>query len=93
MASLPRNPVPRPATMAFFLLLTLVLLCASCSDGHRKKKEMRITTDSLPNATIGQSYSEVLVAAGGKKPYTWSLTNGTGAVTCKRCAESSSHRG
>ena len=33
-----------------------------------------ITTSTLPNAAIGVSYSQVLQAAGGVVPYTWSAT-------------------
>jgi hypothetical protein len=35
-----------------------------------------ITTTSLPQATAGAAYSAKLAAAGGIKPYTWSLTGG-----------------
>ncbi|MGC1565097.1 MAG: putative Ig domain-containing protein [Trebonia sp.] len=35
-----------------------------------------INTASLPAATAGVSYSAKLAAAGGIKPYTWSVTNG-----------------
>ena len=38
---------------------------------------LSITTASLPAATVGQPYSEDLVAAGGTPPYAWSLTSGT----------------
>ncbi len=36
-----------------------------------------ITTSSLPNATINYSYSQVLQAANGTPPYTWTTTAGT----------------
>jgi hypothetical protein len=35
-----------------------------------------ITTTSLPTAALNHSYSNVLVAAGGQQPYTWSMTSG-----------------
>ncbi|HLK49409.1 MAG TPA: Ig domain-containing protein [Bryobacteraceae bacterium] len=35
-----------------------------------------ITTNSLPTATVGVAYSQALAAAGGKPPYSWSLTSG-----------------
>jgi len=34
---------------------------------------LTITTSSLPNATVGESYSATLEATGGTQPYTWSL--------------------
>ena len=51
-----------------------------------------ITTTSLPSGKVGTAYSATLAAAGGTKPFTWSLTTGklptglslnpsTGAVT------------
>jgi iron uptake system EfeUOB component EfeO/EfeM len=38
---------------------------------------LSITTTSLSGATTGSSYSNALVATGGKSPYTWTLTSGT----------------
>lgn len=32
-----------------------------------------VTTNSLPDGTVGQSYSAVLTASGGVTPYTWSV--------------------
>jgi large repetitive protein len=36
-----------------------------------------ITTTSLPNGTVGASYSTALAASGGTTPYTWSIASGT----------------
>jgi hypothetical protein len=36
-----------------------------------------VTTTSLPNGTIGASYSQTLQAAGGQSPYTWTLVQGS----------------
>ncbi len=36
----------------------------------------RVTTTSLPNATVGFAYSASLQATGGKSPYTWSVKAG-----------------
>ncbi len=36
-----------------------------------------ITTRSLPDGTVGESYSATLEAEGGDTPYTWSLASGT----------------
>jgi len=38
---------------------------------------LAIQTSSLPNATIGTSYSQILTASGGKTPYTWARSSGT----------------
>lgn len=35
-----------------------------------------ITTDSLPNATQGVSYSTTLAASGGQAPYAWAISTG-----------------
>jgi len=36
-----------------------------------------ITTSSLPNGTVGSSYSQSLAATGGTAPYKWAITLGT----------------
>jgi len=36
-----------------------------------------ITTSSLPNGTVGSSYSQSLAATGGTAPYKWAITSGT----------------
>lgn len=35
---------------------------------------VRITTTSLPNATVGNDYSQTLIATGGETPYIWSAS-------------------
>ena len=53
---------------------------------------MSVTTSSLPDSYIGSAYNQTLTGAGGKTPYSWSISNGalpaglsinasTGAVT------------
>ena len=37
---------------------------------------LAITTTSLPNGSVGQAYSQSLVASGGTLPYSWSLASG-----------------
>ena len=36
-----------------------------------------LATTSLPDGTIGQSYSQSGQVSGGSSPYTWSITSGT----------------
>ena len=38
---------------------------------------LAITTTSLPNGTVGQSYLESITGAGGTMPYTWSISAGS----------------
>jgi hypothetical protein len=38
---------------------------------------LNISTSTLPNATVGNSYSQSLTATGGTAPYTWTTTSGT----------------
>jgi hypothetical protein len=37
----------------------------------------KITTTKLPQATVGRSYSTVLLASGGASPYTWAVSSGS----------------
>ena len=38
---------------------------------------LTITSTSLPNGTVNSAYSATMTAAGGTKPYTWSLAQGS----------------
>jgi hypothetical protein len=38
--------------------------------------DLTITTSSLPNGTVGTSYSQSVSASGGSTPYTWSIISG-----------------
>ena len=37
---------------------------------------VQITTSSLPDGQVNSNYSAILVASGGKTPYSWSITSG-----------------
>ena len=39
--------------------------------------QLTITTPSLPEGVVGQSYSQTLDASGGTPPYTWSVASGS----------------
>jgi hypothetical protein len=41
---------------------------------------LAITTATLPDATVGQNYSQTLGASGGKAPYLWTKTGGSWPV-------------
>ncbi len=38
---------------------------------------LSVTTSSLPGGTVGQAYSHAVAAAGGKSPYSWSVSSGS----------------
>lgn len=60
------------------LLLGTVLFLSSCASASSAAapRKVKITTNSLPSATAGQSYSQQLTASGGVGPYTWFLVSG-----------------
>jgi hypothetical protein len=39
--------------------------------------QLIVTTQSLPNATVGTPYGATLTATGGLPPYTWSIISGS----------------
>jgi subtilisin family serine protease len=39
-----------------------------------------ITTSSLPDGTVGASYSQTVSASGGQMPYSWTLASGSGPL-------------
>jgi len=47
------------------------------SDNFTMTGVLQITTDSLPDATMGVDYAVQLEASGGNPPYTWSILTGT----------------
>ncbi|MGO8678614.1 MAG: InlB B-repeat-containing protein [Limisphaerales bacterium] len=53
-----------------FLLALLVAADASAATA------LRITTKTLPNATVGAAYAQTLAATGGQPPYTWAIQAG-----------------
>lgn len=60
-------------------LLGVVLFSSSCASGSfaaSPSRKLKITTDSLPAAVVGQSYSQQLTASGGTGSYLWSVTSG-----------------
>jgi Putative Ig domain len=65
------------------LLLGLSVFLDGCASGtgsgggQNPPPQISIMTTSLPNATMGTSYSATLTATGGTPPYTWSLMSGT----------------
>lgn len=55
------------------LLSSLLLLFATESFGS----VIVISTNSLPNGTVGAAYSAVIQASGGCTPYAWSIVSGS----------------
>jgi hypothetical protein len=75
---------------AFWILMARV--AGWNPDGGSAPDDLIVTTSSLPNGTVGQTYSALLGAAGGSTPYSWSVISGalpaglslnsaTGAIT------------
>lgn len=52
-------------------------LAVTISNQAQTTQPLVISTTSLPQGTVAQTYAGLLVAAGGTAPYTWSITNGT----------------
>jgi para-nitrobenzyl esterase len=61
------------------LLLTVLLIIGGCGGGspNTPPQGPTIVTTSLPDGTIGSSYSQAIQASGGMAPFTWSVTVGS----------------
>jgi len=59
-------------------LSTLNLTAATAGSGGTSS--LTISTASLPNATVGASYSQTVVASGGAGSYTFTLASGSGPL-------------
>ena len=59
--------------MKLWLLSSLLLLFATRCFGS----VITISTQSLPNGTVGAAYSAVIQASGGCTPYSWSIVSGS----------------
>jgi len=57
--------------MKAFLSLLLLVVGTPCL------ANVGITTNSLPNGTVGTAYSAVVQASGGCTPYKWALASGS----------------
>lgn len=54
------------------------LASVSVVDGSSSGEALAITSsDTLPEASVGQPYATILAASGGVPPYSWSLTSGS----------------
>jgi large repetitive protein len=65
--------------LAVLFVLTALLIagCGQSNPATTAAAPLSLTTSSLPNASIGISYSQTLQASGGGSPYTWSITEGS----------------
>ena len=52
--------------------LVIVGLSLAFNGSLAAEEKLKITTESLPDATLGKAYSQSLLATGGTAPYTWS---------------------
>jgi para-nitrobenzyl esterase len=67
--------------MALCLATAVVALCSSVAgcgggSGTTPPQILSIVTTSLPDGTIGSSYTQNIQAAGGVAPFTWSVSSG-----------------
>ena len=61
-----------------FALSALVITMAGCAGfSSNAGSALAITISALPSGTAQSAYSATLAAAGGTKPYTWSITSGS----------------
>ena len=69
----------RSSISKFAVLLTTIVGIAALSrcGGGSQQPLLTITTPSLPNGTVGTSYSQTIQASGGAGPFTWSVTSGS----------------
>jgi major membrane immunogen (membrane-anchored lipoprotein) len=61
----------------FMLAALLITGCGQSSTTTTAAAALSLATTSLPNASIGISYSQTMQASGGSSPYTWSITDGS----------------
>ncbi|KAB0671708.1 hypothetical protein F6V30_03780 [Oryzomonas sagensis] len=57
--------------MKSFLVGVVILMCAGCGGTN-----VEIDTKTLPAATVGTAYYQILISNNGENPYTWSISDG-----------------
>ena len=67
--------IPKERLILIAMLALLIHFTAHFTPAHAQAP-LQITTPSLPDGTVGESYSQTLQATGGTLPYSWSLTSG-----------------
>jgi putative cell wall-binding protein len=73
-----RVPIPlRTKVLITVITAAAVVLTALGATRARADTALTVGTTSLPTAAVGTAYSQLLVAAGGSGPYTWTVTSGT----------------
>ena len=70
-----------PTAQATTMVFTIVVTDVDNPPSHDSREfrivlGMTITTTTLPNAAAGQAYNQTIGVAGGKAPYTFSITSG-----------------
>jgi para-nitrobenzyl esterase len=58
------------------ILVLGLSMTAGCGGGSTPPQGPSIVTTSLPDGTIGSSYSQTIQATGGVAPFTWSVSSG-----------------
>src|SRR6185312_5980448 len=59
------------------MFIAFTLIISNAASTAPQPTPLTVSTSSLPSATFGTTYSQILSAAGGSPAYTWSISSGS----------------